>query len=162
MNPTAHYLLMTLLWSSSLLLTSCSTSRYLSGEFQAPSPPDYTRSDHWASLPDKADNADLVPVETLTNGQQEAEVDVFFIHPTSYSKGELWNADVNDAKVNKKTDVGTMKYQASVFNGSCRIYAPRYRQAMIKAFLPTPKKIPMSIKHLNWHIVMLKVLLTFT
>jgi len=46
-----------------------------------------------------------------------------------------WNADLNDTALNNNTDSRTILYQASVFNGSCRIFAPRYRQANLKAFI---------------------------
>lgn len=130
------------LFCSLFVLYSCNSTRHLQGDFRTPPPPDYTNTDHWASLPSKADNADLVPVATLSNRQAEAAVDVFFVHPTSYTKGDFWNADVNDKKVNKKTDVGAIKYQLSVFNGSCRIFAPRYRQAAYAAFFADPTKDP--------------------
>jgi hypothetical protein len=44
------------------------------------------------------------------------------------------NADVNDSILNHLTDLRTILYQASVFNGSCRVFAPRYRQAHLKAY----------------------------
>lgn len=46
-----------------------------------------------------------------------------------------WNADLNNEALNYQTDMRPLLYQASVFNGSCRIFAPRYRQANIKAFM---------------------------
>jgi hypothetical protein len=45
-----------------------------------------------------------------------------------------WNADIDDAAVNKKTDDASILYQASVFNKYCRVFAPRYRQANLFAF----------------------------
>jgi hypothetical protein len=41
----------------------------------------------------------------------------------------------------RKTDRTTILYQASVFNEHCRIFAPRYRQASIKAFFTNDKSV---------------------
>jgi hypothetical protein len=61
------------------------------------------------------------------------EVDVFYLHPTSYL-GDGWNAALDDATVNTATDQGATRIQASAFAGCCSIYAPRYRQANMTAF----------------------------
>ncbi len=101
--------------------------------------PDYSNTDHWAALPGRQDAADNTP-KGFTDRQKEAQVDVFFVHPTTYNgnKGmDQWNADVNDPELNKKTDETTIKYQSSVFNGSGRVYAPRYRQAHIHSYYNT-------------------------
>ena len=68
---------------------------------------------------------------------------MFFIHPTTYTDPAMpmgWNADIDNEALNKKTDNSTILYQASVFNQECRIFAPRYRQANIKAFYTTNKE----------------------
>lgn len=104
-----------------------------------PPVPDYSNQDHWAALPFKKDMADTVPVITLSDNQASAQVDVFFIHPTLYleqveGRKYIWNADVNDSAMNAKVDGSSILNQASVFNGSCRVFAPRYRQAHITSF----------------------------
>ena len=48
--------------------------------------------------------------------------------------------------------------QASVFNGSCNIYAPEYRQATYYSFFQTT---PMVLMLLMLHIAMLKQHLIF-
>jgi hypothetical protein len=100
-----------------------------------PAPPDYSFEENWAALPSRFDSADISPSD-LKDLQQFAEADVFFIHPTTnISKIFVnWNADVNDDKLNRKTDRTTVKYQVSAFNGAGKIYCPRYRQAHIRAF----------------------------
>ncbi len=104
---------------------------------KTPPPPNYALMDNWASHPDKKDPADQTP-KGLQDGQATAGVDVFFIYPTTYlgSRGgeNNWNAAVDDPKLNAKTDNSTILYQASIFNGAGRIFAPRYRQAHIDAF----------------------------
>ena len=107
---------------------------------EMPAPPDYTSLDFWAAHPDKVDEADGVPDPSLTNGQAEAQADVFFIHPTTFIVEDAWNADVTDEKLNKKTDESTIRHQASIFNGSCRVYAPRYRQMVYGGFYATPEQ----------------------
>ena len=110
-----------------------------------PPAPDYSNPDHWAALPTKKDMADSVPNRSVKDGQAQAQVDVFFLHPTLYlepgeDKKYPWNADVNDDAMNAKVDGSTILNQASVFNGSCRVYAPRYRQAHISSFFTTDTK----------------------
>lgn len=104
---------------------------------QAPAAPDYSQLSAWAAHPDKKDLADRTPAG-LKDEQGASEVDVFFLHPTSYlgsnKKERGWNADTRDARVNKKTDEGSILFQASIFNGVGRVYAPYYRQAHYDVF----------------------------
>ena len=51
-----------------------------------------------------------------------------------------WNANIDDSKINSKTDKESILYQATVFNKYCRIFAPRYRQANLDAFYTKNKK----------------------
>ena len=100
---------------------------------------DYGQLKYWAAHPDISDPSDQVP------GSQaytipDTDVDVFFIHPTTYTsyKGDvMWNADITDQKLNERTDNTTILYQASAFNSGGSVYAPRYRQAHIEAFYTT-------------------------
>ena len=103
-------------------------------KYKVPSPPDYSLEKNWAALPTKKDSADALPDASLKDGQADAPVDVFFIHPTLYFKGKSWNADVDDQQTNGLVDKYTIRQQASVFNGSCKVYAPRYRQATLATF----------------------------
>lgn len=101
-------------------------------EQSRPTAPDYSQPEAWAALPDRKDSADWTPAPDLPDLQAEAEADVFFLHPTIYigRKGERdWNGPIDDPGLNERTDNSTMKYQASIFNGTARVYAPRYRQA---------------------------------
>lgn len=99
--------------------------------------PDYSQLKYWAAHPYKKDPSDSIPAP-LKNEPVDSSVDVFFLHPTTLTDkklhGKVWNADINDADLNAKTDYSSILYQASVFNGSCRVFAPRYRQAHIYAF----------------------------
>ena len=99
--------------------------------------PNYADLNHWAASPLKKDQADQTPGGLYQDNQEKADADVFFVHPTTYTKekgNSKWNADLSDQKLNKKTDKGSIRFQASVFNGAAKIYAPRYRQAHIYVF----------------------------
>jgi hypothetical protein len=124
-------------------LTGCSKSiQVVKAPYDStaiPPKPDYARAAHWASLPEKRDAADSVPLLSgHQNGQSNAAADVFFVYPTIYtgkpSRKYPWNADVNDAILNKDIQSSTILNQASIFNGVCRVYAPYYRQAHLYAF----------------------------
>lgn len=100
--------------------------------------PDYSNLNYWAAHPWKHDPSDSTP-RPLLSEIKDSLVDVFFIHPTTYTKGrektqKQMNADIDDAYINEKTDYTTILYQASVFNNQCRVFAPRYRQAHLSAF----------------------------
>jgi hypothetical protein len=87
---------------------------------------DYAKQENWAALPTMQDNADWTP-KGLQNLQDSAKTDVFFIHPTTDVTGFKGNAAIDDKSINRQTDNFPIKYQASVFNESCKVYAPRYQ-----------------------------------
>jgi hypothetical protein len=122
----------------SVLLASCS-DKYLSYKnhynfTSADGKPDYSNLQYWAAHPYKWDPSDSLS-PALPNETIDSSVDVFFIHPTTYTHNiKADNASIDDDYLNAKTDYSTILYQASVFNGSCRVFAPRYRQASIKVF----------------------------
>lgn len=129
-----------------LVLLSCSNSKYpMEAYATAPSAdsiPNYAHLYYWAAHPHKKDLADSTP-KPLANDVVDSSVAVFFIHPTTYTDAaaiegkpfsmQYWNASVNDAALNAKTDYSSMLNQASVFNRFA-VYAPRYRQAHIRSF----------------------------
>ncbi len=103
---------------------------------QTPPPaPNYRDLSNWAALPPRNDTSKVAPPGAIVVDPKEAEADVFFIHPTTYYSKEKWNQPLDDSETNERTDNGPIRQQASVFNGCCRIYAPRYRQATFGAFL---------------------------
>src|SRR3569623_1440282 len=98
--------------------------------------PDYSDLNYWAASTFKYDTTDNVPKD-FKYEQKDSIADVFFIYPTSYTDRKMpngWNANIDDAAVNKKTDESSILYQASIFNFYCRVFAPRYRQANLFAF----------------------------
>lgn len=105
-----------------------------------PAPPDYTQEKYWAALPWKKDSADAVPTGSgLKDEQERAQADVFFIYPTSYMSGRRWNANVNNSRLNQRISKSTIRHQASAFNAAGKIYAPYYRQAVLKTFVQPDK-----------------------
>ena len=134
-----------------LLLVQCRPSPYVGNGYDPPRldrsftqvtpppAPNYSLDASWAALPWKKDMADTLPLPGMSDGQAKAKADVFYVHPTIYldtppQQGYYWNADVNDAAMNASVDGSAILNQATVFNESCRVFAPRYRQAHIYSF----------------------------
>ena len=95
--------------------------------------PDYANIVYWAAHPDKKDPSDTIPLP-LKKTEKEKLADVFFLHPTTLvgiRENENNNAKIDDPFINHKTDYSPIIYQASAFNESARVFAPRYRQAHI-------------------------------
>jgi Protein of unknown function (DUF3089) len=107
-------------------------------EFKAPPPPApsiYADSKMWIARPDIANN----PAMWLPEGGVAEDADglnyaVFYIHPTSYLERTHWNAPLDNVEANDRAAL-FVRGQASVFNKSPNIWAPRYRQATFGAFL---------------------------
>lgn len=119
---------------------SCSPgyTRYISQYQSLPDSivePDYSLMECWAAHPYKADVSDSIPAPLIAGTIKDSTVDVFFLHPTTLvsAKDKRWNADIGDAALNARTDYTTILKQASVFN-ECRVFAPRYRQAHLRAY----------------------------
>ena len=102
---------------------------------RTPPAPDYAERSEWVSLPDMHDPADDAPPGVRTVDQRRAKVAVFFLYPTVFTSGEQWNADTRDADLNARVAGTTIREQASVFNGCCAIYAPRYRQMTLGGYV---------------------------
>lgn len=131
----------------SVLMAACAGIPELpaGNSFPVPPAPDYADEKNWSGLPFTDDGADRTPGDSLCDGQMTATADVFYLHPTVYSKtrrgNELWNANLADEKVNQTVDEFVMPNHASIFNAAGRVYAPRYRQANIKVFYPEGRQV---------------------
>ncbi len=102
-----------------------------------PSAPDYSVEKNWSALPFRKDAGDFtLKKETWISDSLKA-VDVFYIYPTLYRKGNTWCADLNNEKLNKQIDKFPVRFHTSIFNSIARVYAPRYRQAIIESFYDT-------------------------
>lgn len=96
-------------------------------------PRSYADAKMWIARPDKPVN----PARWTPPGYTAAadpQAAMFFIHPTSYLERGRWNAPLDDAVANDRAAL-FLRGQASAFNGSAAIWAPRYRQATFGAFL---------------------------
>lgn len=103
-----------------------------------PSPPDYEDADCWYACfaVDGGRNvAAWTPkVSNLHSCQETAACDAFYVHPTTALRG-LGNAEVAEDGTFPSFLASTcVKEHASCFNGSCRIFAPKYRQARVSNF----------------------------
>jgi hypothetical protein len=101
--------------------------------------PDYGNLDYWAANPYKKNLSDSLPDALQKGFRTDSSVDVFFIHPTTYTDSTFpfgLNAPVDNAELNAKTDYTTILNQASIFNGAGRVFAPRYRQANYWCYFP--------------------------
>lgn len=103
------------------------------GAAPLPRAPDYALAANWAAFGDGRGPAYLVPPGGASPARRPA-ADVFYVHPTTFRSKTQWNADLNDASTNGWTDKSVVARQASLFNGCCRVFAPRYRQASLAAF----------------------------
>ncbi len=130
------------------IVSSCSHKIYIvKKSFEStpsPSAPDYSKLESWAALPTTKDAADSVPLKSLfTNNQASAKADVFFVYPTIFTEKPtdqfLWNADISNTQLNFRIQTTTILNQATIFNGSCRVYVPYYRQAHLSAFYTDDK-----------------------
>ena len=98
-----------------------------------PPAPDYARPASWAARPGAEGPAAQVPIGASPRARAPA-ADVFYVHPTTFRSATAWNQALADAATNAWTDESVIARQASAFNGCCRIFAPRYRQASSMAF----------------------------
>lgn len=103
-------------------------------ESQTPPPaPDYAQSTSWAVLPSNPGLGLSTPPNSPTANNAAKDVNVFYIHPTTYKTQTQWNQDVADEVANKWTNESVIARQATAFNACCEIYAPYYRQASFLA-----------------------------
>lgn len=96
--------------------------------------PDYGLTGNWASLPSLDDPADQTPEGVQISSKKNRPVDVFFIHPTGLISAGAWVSPMQQDSATGENTHFMMANQASVFNGCCDIYAPRYRQANIFSY----------------------------
>jgi hypothetical protein len=80
------------------------------------------------------------PVRWQPEGAPETRIPgqaaTFFIHPTSYMDKAHWNAPLNEPVSQDRAKL-FLRGMASAFSPAGEIWAPRYRQAAIGAFLTT-------------------------
>lgn len=124
---------------SALLAVVVYASPALSRQTSAPPAPDYAQTQSWAAYPGRSTHAEDTPEGVERGDERERErVDVFFIHPTTYLTFSISNARYDEPGPTRwRIDNGVLRFQASVFNGCCRIFAPLYRQASLPGIMST-------------------------
>ncbi|MBV9526889.1 DUF3089 domain-containing protein [Sphingomonas sp.] len=96
--------------------------------------PDYRLAANWIARPGLADD----PSAWRPDGTQRGGVGsaaIFYVHPTTYLYTDRWNAPLQPGGDTEFRTRLFAQSQASAFNGSGAIWAPRYRQAAFGAFL---------------------------
>lgn len=122
------------------LLGACSLEKCMLGtsipyaDSVLPPAPDYSTDAAWAALPERVDKADLTP-PSLVDHQADAPADVFFIHPTTFFATDQWLEPVGPGTASTELlEEVVIPKGAALFNGCCRIYAPRYRHMTIGGY----------------------------
>ncbi|PKP96785.1 MAG: hypothetical protein CVT74_16025 [Alphaproteobacteria bacterium HGW-Alphaproteobacteria-13] len=83
-----------------------------------------------SQLPDS-----LVPAaQAAEQPAPRGDAAIFFVHPTSYYSRSSWNAPLDDRDANHRATL-FMQGMASAFGDAGAVWAPRYRQATLGAFL---------------------------
>lgn len=127
-----------ILWAgpSAAQLADLSPPKTPFDQMKPPPRPDYDQRAAWAVWPGVASAADTVPSGATPGKASAPGADVFFIHPTTFLGNDAWNARFDaDGFTGQQLDETVLANQVSIFNACCRMFAPRYRQATISAFL---------------------------
>jgi hypothetical protein len=95
---------------------------------------DYTDASSWVARPGQLDDPALwLPDGATTPAIGKAAI--FFIHPTTYLENDRWNAPLFPGGDTEFRTQLFVQSEASAFNDTGQIWAPRYRQAAYGAFL---------------------------
>lgn len=100
-------------------------------EAKAPAP-DYRNPASWFALPDAPGYMGATPANA-EKGPARKPAAVFYIHPTTFTSRNSWNERLPDPVVDDWTERSVVNRQGGAFNGCCDVYAPRYRQASLRA-----------------------------
>ena len=96
--------------------------------------PDYSLAVNWLAKPGRSGSSDWLPDGMAANtGPRRAAI--FYIHPTTYLERDRWNAPLVDRGQTAARTALFVRSQASAFNSVAEVWAPRYRQATVGAFL---------------------------
>ena len=97
--------------------------------------PDYATAAAWLSRPDLPHDPSRWAPPGMTPAANPPAA-VFYVAPTTYLSRMAWNAPLDDREADERLRLFAAS-QASAFNGVGAVWAPRYRQATIGAFLGT-------------------------
>ena len=95
--------------------------------------PDHTKPEGWYWCGADGDTGpEIVAAGVTKPPAAKRPADCFYIHPTTYCDGELWNMPISFTGCQESTDF-FMATEASAFNGCCRMFCPKFRQAVVAA-----------------------------
>ena len=122
-------------WGGNVLLRQATPM----GPFQparAGDAPDYSKAENWVAREDIPNNpAGWHPSNDEPVMPFVRQARAFYIHPTTYLLTDRWNAPLRaSADTDSRTSL-FVQSQASAFNTTSNVWAPRYRQAAYGAFL---------------------------
>lgn len=109
----------------------------------APPAPDYAQPAAWLAFPGGDGRERSAPAGLRPVSDVDAPADVFFIHPTTTSAKDVRNAAWDETNAEAPLNPPVLLAQLSVFNGCCRLYAPRYRQATLRG-LSDPQAVDLA------------------
>tara|TARA_B100000902_G_scaffold63329_2_gene70153 strand:- start:4456 stop:5436 length:981 start_codon:yes stop_codon:yes gene_type:complete len=95
---------------------------------------DYSELNNWAFRDDYNNYQDLLPKKI--EKEENIEINVFFIHPTTLYDSDNWNSDTSSFNDDQGIQL-SLENQASCFAGIGSIYAPHYRQMHIHSYTDT-------------------------
>jgi hypothetical protein len=95
---------------------------------------DYSQAANWIASPGLPDDPSRWVPAGMT-GSPKGKAAVFYIHPTTYLDRDRWNAPMRPGGDTEFRTNLFAQSQASAFNSSGEVWAPRYRQAAFGAFL---------------------------
>ena len=98
--------------------------------YTPPPAPDYSDPASWALWP-----ADPPPGAWVKSERTLWGTDVFFVHPTTDWSGDQWNAPIDAPEPAARLEADVLQTWAGPFERIGPVYAPRYRQATLFAFL---------------------------
>ena len=111
-------------------------STYLTEPFsiaKIPPKPNYEREQSWAVLPSKYPK-ELNFFSKIQNDTLQA--DIFYVYPTLIKdkKDKRWNVSIYDKDQNERVLNKAVKFQASAWTTSGKLYVPLYSQAHLKSY----------------------------
>ena len=107
----------------------------------------YDDPEMWISRPGlgERDPSAWRPDNLPNEEERKLDAAIFFLHPTSYLGRKAWNAAVDEPESRARAEL-FVKGMASPFNRSAEIWAPRYRQAALGAFLVDRPEAGMALE----------------
>lgn len=124
-----------ILWSTAAIMALMPIAAAQAKRPLPPTPvaPDYRSGDAWLAFPGRDGIERSTPPGFAAVDEKRASADVFFIHPTTYRGNDVENAPYVRSAKSEELNGAVLLGQVSVFNGCCRLYAPRYRQTSVAA-----------------------------